>query len=381
MKRCPKCNKDFPDEANFCPTDAAVLVTVDEAAPEPRRRLDTGGNLLLDGRFAIGEMVAGSRTGPVHRAVDKQGTIAIVKFVEPAVFPTPLHQQQCERSLKQLETLDHAGIAKVLGHGRHEEQLWIATEQVDGLPLSAYIAERGKLNQVEAVSLLSQIGSALEAAGNKGVSHSDLAPKNVLVHDGAIKLINFTVPVPHDAKVQGTLEYVAPEQVEGRSADQTCNIYSMGTIAYAMLTGYPPYQGGPDEVLAGHISGEIPSLGGVVSDELAAVLTRALDKSSAKRYLTIRQFLDALQEAASDEPSASATGKGKSKAAMNATLMGVAPSDMEKLRAADPRGGSEPAPTPTAYSSAMMTTPTPNVWRTCASVGVSGAGECLSCSR
>jgi serine/threonine-protein kinase len=361
MKRCPKCNKDFPDDANFCPVDAGQLAPIDasEAVPAAVPRIDTGGNELIAGRFAVGDIIGGRRSGPVYMAGDKQGTSAIVKIVDPKVFPSALLKQRTERELKQLERLDHPGVAKILGHGRREDALWIAMELVDGIPLSRFVSENGPLPQPRVLGIVSQIGAALEAAAKLGVTHRDLAPKNILIGEGdRVKLINFGVPLPAEAganeTVQGVLEYVAPEQVEGRPVDQRCNIYSLGAIAYTLLTGAAPFTGTPSEVLAGHRSGELRPLGAAegVSAELNTVLAKALEKTSSKRFMTLRQFLGDLQktegtQAAAAPAATPAAGKAPPSAGdMNKTLMGVAPGEIQALLAAQAAGKAVGTPSP-----------------------------------
>jgi len=359
MKRCPTCNKDFPDDANFCPVDAGHLVPIDAAAPEPVRSVDTGGHVLLDGRFALGEIVGGHRTGPVYSAGDKSGTTAMVKMVAANVFPSALLKQRTERELKQLERLDHAGVAKVLGHGRHEEALWIATERVDGVPLDQFIAQTGPLPQQRAVALVLQIGSALEAAAKLGVTHRDLSPKNILVSEGdTTKIINFGVPVPGPEgkeSVQGVSEYVAPEQIEGRPVDQRCNIYSLGAIATLLLTGKPPFTGSALDVLEAHANTPPVALGvnEGVSPDLSQALLKSLEKASSKRFMTLRQFLGDVEKGAATTPSGAspaettkgmpaASGRGRG-GEMNKTLMGVAAADM---KAAMGGGSTEAVGTP-----------------------------------
>lgn len=359
MKRCPTCNKDFPDDANFCPVDAGHLVPIDAAAPEPVRSVDTGGHVLLDGRFALGEIVGGHRTGPVYSAGDKSGTTAMVKMVAANVFPSALLKQRTERELKQLERLDHAGVAKVLGHGRHEEALWIATERVDGVPLDQFIAQTGPLPQQRAVALVLQIGSALEAAAKLGVTHRDLSPKNILVSEGdTTKIINFGVPVPGPEgkeSVQGVSEYVAPEQIEGRPVDQRCNIYSLGAIATLLLTGKPPFTGSALDVLDAHANTPPVALGvnEGVSPDLSQALLKSLEKASSKRFMTLRQFLGDVEKGAATTPSGAspaettkgmpaASGRGRG-GEMNKTLMGVAAADM---KAAMGGGSTEAVGTP-----------------------------------
>ncbi len=330
MKRCPTCNKDFPDDANFCPVDAGHLVTVDSAAPVPVPRVDTGGHELLDGRFALGEIVGGHRSGPVYHATDKQGTTAMVKLVAPEVFPTALLKQRTERELKQLEQLNHVGVAKVLSYGRRDDALWIASEWVDGITLDKFISQTGPLPQQRAVGIVLQIGAALEAAAKLGVTHRDLSPKNILVGDGdRTKLMNFGVPVPGpDGReaVQGVSEYVAPEQVEGRPVDQRGNIYSLGAITTLLLTGAPPFTGSALEVLEAHGATQVSPLeeSQGITAELSAALLKSLEKTSSKRFMTLRQFLGEIEK---DAPETTSTSD------VNKTLMGIAALDIKAVMA------------------------------------------------
>lgn len=337
MKRCPKCNKDFSDDANFCPVDAGHLVTVeDSSTPAAFPSVDTGGHELLIGRFGVGDILGGHRTGPVHSAVDKQGTTAIIKLVNPNVFPTPLLMQRTERELRQLERLEHPAVAKVLGHGRRGDGLWIATERVDGVPLTDFLASNGSVPQDRAIALLTQIGGALEEAAKLGVTHRDLSTKNILIADGdKVKIINFGVAVASIGgdKFQGIPEFVAPEQIDGRPVDQRCNIYSLGAIGYALLTGHPPFQGNPEEVIAAHGSAEPPPLTGV-SDALAAVLLKALAKTSSKRFMTLRQFLGELEKTVGTSPSEAPAATEVPSMDNNKTLMGVSV-DVQQLIAAE----------------------------------------------
>jgi len=361
MKRCPTCNKDFPDEANFCPVDAAQLVAIETAAPVEVPRVDTGGHELLDGRFALGDIIGGHRSGPVYRAGDKQGTSAMVKFVNANVFPSALLKQRTERELKQLEKLNHPGVARVLGHGRRDDTLWIATEIVEGVPLGAFVAQSGPLPEPRATAMLLQIGAALEAAAKHGVTHRDLSPKNILVSGGdQIKVINFGVPVPGPEgrnDVQGECEFVAPEQIEGRPVDQRGNIYSLGAIATLLLTGSPPFTGAPLDVLAAHVNSPVSALGPAqgVSDKLGQTLLKSLEKTSSKRFMTLRQFLGDVEKAAAS--SAGGKPSSASKDDMKKTLMGVTAADVQNAMSGSsrpeavgtpPPGGPEDGPAVTA---------------------------------
>jgi hypothetical protein len=287
MKLCPKCQKQFSDDANFCPVDAARLQPIEAQA---------AGTDTLTSKFELGPRLGGSRTGTVHRAVDKAtGKPCAVKLVSPAVVALPGVAQRLERELKQLERVKSAGVCHVLASGTRGDETWVATEFLDGAQtLDEAISARGPLPQDQAADLVELIGEALIEAAQVGVVHRDLAPKNILFAGNDIKLINFSLPTPTNDKVPGVPEFVAPEQVEGRPVDQRSNLYSLGALYYFVLTGQTIFVGTPAEVHQQHLGGQIrpPSQLVPLPQPLEGVIMRALDRSPTKRFLTVRQFVD-----------------------------------------------------------------------------------------
>ncbi|WP_428264901.1 protein kinase domain-containing protein [Haliangium sp.] len=341
MKLCPKCGTQYPDDANFCHTDAARLTAAAEVVEDAPAGADVplaaepgGGDAgseddqLLDGRFELGERLGGRQTGEVYEAIDRDsGATCVVKVVDPEVFPKPLLMQRSERELRKLMRLDTPGVARVLGCGRRDERLWVACEKVGSCrSMLDIVFDEGPMPPRRAAELVVEVGKALSEVAKVGVIHRDLAPKNVLVlDDGSIKLINFGVAVPGNDKVQGVPEFVAPEIVQGRPVDQRANIYSLGALFYYAVCGRPPYMGDPEDVYQQHVKGEPepPSthLEGI-PEAVDVVILRALERSSSKRFMTLRQFLrDVESIVAGEEPAAatpaiaaiSARGKGKGK--------------------------------------------------------------------
>ncbi|HEY5934684.1 MAG TPA: serine/threonine-protein kinase [Kofleriaceae bacterium] len=323
MKLCPKCQKQFSDDANFCPVDAARLVPLQGGSAETDS---------LTARFELGDKIGGGRTGNVHRAADKQngGAACAVKIVSPAVIALPGVAQRLERELKQLERVQSAGVAKVIASGKRGEETWVALEMLDGAQTIAdAITARGPIPLESAAHLIEVVGEALIEAAQVGVVHRDLAPKNVLFAGSDIKLINFSLPVPTNDKVPGVPEFVAPEQVEGKPVDQRSNLYSLGALYYYVLTGQTVHAGSPDEVHRAHVGGAIrtPSSLAAVPGPVEAVIMRALDRSPTKRFLTVRQFVDEVGRVARGEADPRSTqpmGKvGRPKAELVQTLIGV----------------------------------------------------------
>jgi serine/threonine protein kinase len=123
MKLCPKCGKHFSDDANFCPVDAARLAPLDGAGAAEETD-------ALGARFDLGERLGGATTGEVRKATDKQsGQPAVVKLIAPAVMGLPQVAQRIERELKQLERVETASVARVLGSGKRGDAAWVATQR------------------------------------------------------------------------------------------------------------------------------------------------------------------------------------------------------------------------------------------------------------
>jgi len=325
MKLCPKCQKQFSDDANFCPVDAARLVPLETQA---------AGTDSLTSKFDLGEKLGGNRTGAVHRATEKAtGKACVVKLVSPAVVALSGVAQRIERELKQLERVQSVGVCRVLASGKRGDEYWVASELLAGAhTLQEAITARGPIPQDQTADLIELIGEALIEAAQVGVVHRDLAPKNILFAGNDVKLINFSLPVPTADKIPGVAEFVAPEQVDGRPVDQRSNLYSLGALYYYVLTGQTVHAGSAEEVHKQHQAGAIkpPSQLVAMPQPLENVIMRALDRSPTKRFLTVRQFVDEVTRVGHGEvielKQAAAKPAGKAqrpKAELVQTLLGV----------------------------------------------------------
>jgi hypothetical protein len=336
MKACPKCGKQYPDEANFCPVDAGRLTMRIEAQSAAATVPDEG---LIGGRFRLSDRIGGQATGQVFTAVDQEaGATVALKLVHPTVFPTPMLLQRSERELKQLEKVVSASIAQVIAHGRQGDQLWVATELLSGVrTLSEEVEAQGALDVGRATDIMVAVGKALAEAASAGVIHRDLSPKNVLITATGIKLINFSVPVPATERVQGAPEFVAPEVIEGKPVDQRSNIYSLGSLWYFALTAQPPHMG----VDAASVHQAIlnvavvpPSQRAAVPADIDALVMKSLERNAAKRFMTLPLMISEVERAVAGPPggtgstapfgrAGAAGGKaGKSKVAAQ-TVMGM----------------------------------------------------------
>jgi len=353
MKLCPKCQKQFSDDANFCPVDAARLVPLEgqAAAVDP-----------ISAKFAVASRLGGGRTGSVYSATDKAtGQAAAVKIIAPAVIALPGLAQRLERELKQLERVQSAGVAKVLASGKRGDELWVALELLEGAQtLADAITTRGPIPIDRAAQLIEVIGEALIEAAQVGVVHRDLAPKNILFAGAEVKLINFSLPVRTTEKVPGVPEFVAPEQYDGKPVDQRSNLYSLGALYYFVLTGQPVQVDGSGAVRP-------PSSLAPVPGSVEAAIMRALDRSPTKRFLTVRQFIDEVGRIARDEADAMPTQVmsriAKPKAELVQTLLGIRGEDgiTAAIAAATPSAPVSSAPVSSAPVSSAPASSAPVV--------------------
>ena len=206
-----------------------------------------------------------------------------------------------------LEDIRHPGVVRVYECALlPDHRPYIAMELVEGETLASRLAHQGPLASVEVAMLLAEICDVLASVHARGVVHRDLKPDNVLLtpcdRDFPLRVIDWGVArlgplgrLTLDGLTPGTPIYMSPEQAMGRNIAAPCDIYSLGVIAYELLTGHPPFDGRTlAEVVSMHLTSEPVSLRDVSSAprELANLVHRMLEKDSSLRpgAIEIRQL-------------------------------------------------------------------------------------------
>jgi serine/threonine-protein kinase len=227
-----------------------------------------------------------------------------VKFVRPELAGSPSAAARFTREVHAVTGLNHFNTVRVYDHGRAVDgSFYLVMEYLDGPTLEALVRESGVLSPGRTVYLLRQLCGALSEAHNIGLVHRDLKPGNIIItslggqHDVA-KLLDFglvqDLSAEADARLTrtgmllGTPAYMSPEQAMGDTeVDPRGDIYSLGAVAFFMLTGRPPFQGKSlGEVLSAHRCDVPPSLSdhpGIPPD-LATVVARCLAKKRGERF-------------------------------------------------------------------------------------------------
>jgi len=204
--------------------------------------------------------------------------------------------------------LHHPGIVSVFDVGENPENRdpYIVLEYVSGESLNRILAREKKLPLERALRLATEIADALEYAHAQGVIHRDIKPGNILVtEDGHAKIADFGIAKLNLAhftlpgRVLGTPAYMAPEQLSGEGADGRSDLFSLGVILYAMVTGHSPFQGNSATTVCYKVANREPiaasALDMTLPPELDAVISRAMAKDPKERYQQGADFADDLR--------------------------------------------------------------------------------------
>ncbi len=220
-----------------------------------------------------------------------------LKLVEAEVARDPIVRERLRREARAVAALDHPNVVPLYEAGEEDGTVYIVTRWVDGTELGTLIQTRGPLDPDRAARIAAQIASGLEVAHEKGLIHRDVKPSNVIVTpEDHVYLTDFglakragTAPgLTAVDQMLGTVDYVAPELIEGSEPDARSDIYSLGCVLLEMLTGEPPYgdqKGGMAKMWA-HVNAEPPSARDLRPDvpaALEAVISSAMAKTPETR--------------------------------------------------------------------------------------------------
>jgi serine/threonine-protein kinase len=248
----------------------------------------------------------------VWRGVDERlGRPVAVKVLDRRGLADPTTVERFDREARAVARLNHPNIVAVYDVGLDDDMPYLVMELVDGQSLAAYIAD-GPMRIDDALTIAVQVCDALQAAHAAGVVHRDVKPANILVTPaGPVKVCDFGIArvsqkaqakLTASAVALGTAEYMAPEQATGGQVDARTDLYALGCVLYAMLSGAPPFHG--DNALGimwQHVNqpaAPLVSLRPDVSGALNELIMRLLAKDARDRLESAHEVRDRLASAA-----------------------------------------------------------------------------------
>ena len=262
------------------------------------------GKYVLRGELGQGGM------GVVLKALDPDlNRVVAIKFLNRHLLQSAIARRRFQREARAVAAISHPNVLTIHSVEEQNGVPFLVMEYVAGQSLKEYIQTKGKLEAVEVIRLSTQIAQGLAAAHAQGVIHRDIKPGNVMLHDGAtrVRLMDFGLArvafdnaelTSHDHTV-GTPAYMAPEQIRGDAVDARADLFSLGCLMYAMLTGHSPFHGRtPAETVHRITSSEPPLLSDFdssVPPVLADIIQRLLCKDPHGRYQSAFELADVLK--------------------------------------------------------------------------------------
>ena len=279
---------------------------------------------ILDGRYEIVATLGTGGMGQVYRAKRPLlGDEVAVKVMQTSSDAPPDLRQRFFRESRACAQLRHPNIVTILDFNIDQAgQPYMVMELLSGPSLRDEMALSGPMDPTAVLDVLKPIGSALQLAHDRAITHRDLKPANIVGHryesgERVYKVIDFGLAAVKEASANadtlqtdpnvflGTLGYAAPEQLRGEPPDARTDIYTLGVIAYEMLTGHRPFESVNRMSLVNQTLSVDPVEPGRrrpnLTSKIDAVILRALAKNPSARFATVTDFVRALQTAVGGE--------------------------------------------------------------------------------
>jgi len=262
---------------------------------------------VLGNRYEIVEILGEGGMGAVYKAIDRElGRTIALKVIRPEMANNADILQRFKQELILARQITDRNIIRIFDLGEAEGIKFITMEYVEGESLHHLLRQHGKLPVEEAVDLLEQVLSGLSAAHREGVIHRDLKPGNIMRDkQGRVVVMDFGLArslegdgMTRTGAMLGTMEYMSPEQAQAMDLDERSDIFTMGLIAYELLTGKMPFQA--DSAVASllrrtreraipisEITREVPPV-------LSNIISKCLERDPRLRYQTAQAVLDDL---------------------------------------------------------------------------------------
>jgi serine/threonine protein kinase len=266
--------------------------------------------------YEVESVVGSGGVGVLYRARQlRLNRPVALKLVEPDIAADPLIRERLRREARTVAALDHPNVVPLYEAGEENGAVYIVTRWIDGTELGALIRRDHPVRPARAARIAAQMASALEVAHEKGLIHRDVKPSNAIVTEEdhvyitdfgltkrAASMSGFTAA----GQMLGTIDYAAPEQIEGGEAGPRGDVYGLACVLYEILTGAAPFAGetGGMAKMWAQLNADPPPVREQrpdVPQELDAVIARGLAKRPDDRP-TAAAFGAAILSAVGETP-------------------------------------------------------------------------------
>ncbi len=260
--------------------------------------------------YTIEALIGEGGMGKVYKAIDNTlGRTVAIKSLNASLTNQPAFQERFKNEAKTLARLTHPNIAVIYNYIQDRDDYYMVMEFVEGKNMDEIMHQTNPLPYQVVVPVMTSVLDGLEHAHRKGVLHRDIKPANImLTPESAVKLMDFGIAKVSDqvkltqvSRLIGTLEFLAPELIEGNDPSPASDIYATGVTMYEMLTGKLPFTGKSDYMLMQEIVKEKPVMpdnwNNLVPENLSDIILKSLDKKPGNRFKTSADFAQALRNA------------------------------------------------------------------------------------
>jgi len=324
--KCPRCQTKFVVEDVRTPTSPHSL---DQAAEATETIAEQTTSLIsgtkssppntpaakMLGRFELRKVLGQGGFGRVYQAYDPQ-LDRLLALKVPTFGPQDAKKaRRFQDEAKAAAQLRHPNIVPTFESGKIGNQFFIASQFIDGEPMSA-ITKAGRTKGRQAAEWIAKLARALAYAHEMGIVHRDVKPHNVMLDErgepqlmdfGLAKRLNDDSGMTADGALLGTPAYMAPEQARGDldNVGAHSDQYALGAMLYELLTGQRSFDGAPHAVMAKILSEEPPaprSLVPQIPRDLEAITQKAMSKEISRRYASCDDFADDLDRWLAGDP-------------------------------------------------------------------------------